>query len=252
MKQLIIVFILLLGLHAYSQDTTQLVKFYDGTKSFWLISKSDTTLCYDYPNGKKESRRTFKNNQVTGTYTRWYENGKKMWEKELVKNIQEGKTILYNEKGTKIAEFNYTQGAISDTIYLKENIHLVLGNVSYSSTVYGGMERADGSSNVSKSSGPYQNFKMYGAKVDSLKKPVKIQNFKTDFNGDFFITVPEGKISFFPATTKITDVLPGQYYPKEIASMSGNSGWNFTQPFIIGDKKILFIQLHHSSVGYAP
>lgn len=252
MKPLIIVFSWLFGVQAYSQDTTQLAKYSDGTKSFWLISKADTTLCYDYPNGKKESRRAFKNNQVTGTYTRWYENGKKMWEKELVKNVQEGKTVLYNEKGSKIAEFNYVDGKISDTLFLKDNIHLVLGNVTYSSKVYGGMEREDGSSNISENSGPYQNFKMYGAKVDSLKKPEKIQDFKTDFNGDFFMMVPNGKISFFPASTSIEKLNHGEFYPQEKTWSSGQDGWNFGKPFIINDERIVIIQLHYSSVGYAP
>lgn len=252
MKAIILISSFLICNFLKAQDTTQLIKYYDGTKSYWLVSKTDTLLKWDYPNGKKESVRKFKNNQITGTYTRWYENGKVMWEKSLVNNILQGYSIFYNEKGIKIAELLYEDGKIKDTVFIKKNTHLILGKATYNSKVYGGMQREDGSSNISESSGPYQNLKMYAAKVDSLKKPVLIQNFKTDFNGDFIIDSPEGKISFFPATIPITEINPGQYNALERGSMSGHSGWDYTKPFIIENQKLYSIILHHFSVGYAP
>lgn len=48
------------------------------------------------------------------------------------------------------------------------------------------MQREDGSSNVSEHSGPFINYSMYFAKIDSLKKTELIQNFKSDY-GDFFL-----------------------------------------------------------------
>jgi hypothetical protein len=253
MKKLLTVIILFWTTILFAQDTTELIKFNDGTKSFKLITKNDTNYIYLYPNEKRESIRPIKNDKVTGKYSRWYENGKLMWEKELLNGIQNGKTVLYDQKGTKVAELNYDKGILKDTVYLKEQIHLIIGKITYSSKVYGGMQREDGSSNISEHSGPYMNYSMYTAKIDSLKKSELIQNFKSDFNGDFFVLVPEGKIAFFPKNIDIKTLLPGHYdFPQKV-NYTGNESWSMNGPTIITkDDLILFITLHHSSVGYAP
>lgn len=253
MKKVLTVIILLGTTILFAQDTTELIKFSDGTKSFKLATKKDTNYIYLYPNEKKESIRPVKNYQLTGKYSRWYETGKLMWEKDLVNGIQNGKTIFYDQKGIKVAEFTYEKGILIDTIYLKENLHLILGKITSSSKVNGGMQREDGSSNISEYSGPYMNYSMFAAKIDSLKTTELIQNFKSDFNGDFFIIVPEGKIGFFPIATDIKTLNPGEYYLPEKAWSSGHDGWNMKSPTIVKKEDlILFIILHHSSVGYAP
>ncbi len=236
-----------------AQDTTELIRFQDGTKSFKLITKKDSSLIYVYPNGKRESIRPIKNHQITGKYSRWYENGKLMWEKELENGIQEGKSVFYNEKGVKMAEFHYEKGILKDTVFIKEGIHLLLGKINYHSKVYGGMVREDGSSNVSEYSGPFMNCSMYGAKIDSLKKPELIQYFKSDYNGEFFILAPEGKIGFFPKSVDIKTLSPGENHIPEKAWSSGRDGWEIEGPGLIGKlDDLLFVALYYSSVGYAP
>jgi hypothetical protein len=252
MKPIILLLFTFIGIKGFAQDTTNLVKSYDGSKSYWLFTKTDSVIKTFYPGGKKESIRPLKKYQVTGTYTRWYENGKLMWEKEMVNGKQEGKTVFYNEKGIKIAELNYAKGEIADTVFIKEGIHLLLGKITSTSRVYGGMELADGTSNISESSGPYMNLSMYAAKIDSLKKPELIQNFRTDYNGDFIITLPQGKIGFFLKTTDINTLLPDEYAPPMKAWSSGHDGWNMNKPLQITDEKIISFFMHHYSEGYAP
>lgn len=253
MKKLFTVILFFATTIVFAQDTTELIKFNDGTKSFKLATKKDTNYIYLYPNGKKESVRPVKNYQLTGKYTRWYENGKLMWEKQLVNGIQDGNAVFYDQKGVKIAELLYEKGILIDTVYTKENTHIIFGKITSSSKVYGGMVREDGSSNISEYSGPYMNFSMYAAKIDSLKKTELIQYFKSDCNGDFIVIVPEGKIGFFPKTTDIKTLVPGESSIPISAWSSGIDGWNMKAPTIVKkEDKILFVTLHHFSVGYAP
>jgi len=253
MKIVLLVAAVLLFTPLFSQNITELVKYYDGAKSYKLITKKDTSLVCKYPNGKKESVRQIKENKITGTYSRWYENGNLMWEKELKNSIMNGKSVYYNEKGNKVAELIYDNGKISDTIYIQENVHLVFGKITYTSRIYGGMQNEDGSSNVSEHSGPYFNYYMYAAKVNSVKKPELISQYKSDVNGDFFITVPIGKISFFPATLKIDSLKPGQFTIPATSWDSGEDTWDKQGPLEVKKENlILFIELHHTSNGYAP
>jgi len=238
---------------AFSQDTTELIKYYNGAKSYKLITKKDTLLVCTYPTGKKESVRELKGNKITGTYTRWYENGNLMWQKELKHAIPNGKSVYYNEKGIKVAELMYENGKISDTIYIKANTHLLFGKITYTSRVHGGVENEDGTSNISESSGPYSNCYMYAAKVDSFKKPELICNYKSDVNGDFFITVPIGTISFFTVSLKIDSLKPGQFTIPSTSGESDESAWDKQGPIVVKkENSILFIELHHSSNAYAP
>jgi hypothetical protein len=67
------------------------------------------------------------------------------------------------------------------------------------------------------------------------------------------VIVPEGKIGFFPKETDIKTMKPGEYYIPEKAWSSGRDGWNMRIPTLVKKEDlILFITLHHSSVGYAP
>ncbi len=252
MKAIILVLILFNTIIGYSQDTTNLIKNNDGSTSFWLTTKSDTMLISTYPNGKKETERCYKNKQITGIYKRWYENGKLMWQKNLINNIEDGKAVFYNDKGVKITELIYKKGIIKDTLFIKKNIHLVLGKITYSSKIYGGVQRPDGGSNISESSDPYQNFKMYAVKVDSILKPKLIQYFKSDHDGQFMVLVPKGKIGFYPASIKLKDIKPGEYCPPTKAFNAGQSGWDMRQPLVVKNESLIKFSLNNYSVGYAP
>jgi hypothetical protein len=237
-----------------AQDTVNFVRYYDGTKTFELRTKKDTVLISTYPNGKKESGRTVKKFQISGTYKRWYNNGKIMWEREIVKNQAHGITKYYSDKGVKVAELKFENGVITDTVFMMKNIRLVLGKITSSSTVYGGAVNEDGTSNVSSYSGPYMYCAMYAAKVDSLKKPVLVQHFRSDHNGEFFIIAPVGKISFFPKSIPIEKLNVGEFYPPTIMNRSGHDGWTVTPcPLHIKTNSILSVVLiQFVSVGYAP
>lgn len=253
MKTTFLSLLLILNYMGYSQDTTDIVDYYDGSKSFSLITVKDTSLVWLYPGGKKESLCKLSAYETNGTYKRWYKNGKLMWRKDMKNGKENGKAEFYDDKGVKVAELIYNSGQISDTVFIKENTHLVLGTITFESTVSGGAVREDGSSNVSRLSGAYINCPMYAALVDSIKKPEMITKFKSDFNGDFFILVPAGKISFFTQDIDIKTLAPGQYYIPGSMSGSTRSHWSETDPLVVTkDDMLMYVKLHHTSEGYAP
>lgn len=255
MQFIMILLVSFFTLPVVGQDTTNMVRHYDGSRSFWLQSPKDTTEIHLYPNGKKESECPVKNWMRNGLYRRWYDNGKMMWEKELKNNIQDGKTVYYSPKGSKVAEFIYQNGQLSDTVFLANNIHLIIGKLTYHSKIYGGVERADGTSNISEITGPMQKYKMYAARVDSFAEPVLVQHFKSDWNGDFIVLAQEGKIGFFPGNIPIEKIPPGQFSP--LPQDLGNLGsvlenWTKCEPVDIKQQKVIFVNLLHHSEGYAP
>lgn len=253
MKNALLSLLLILNYSGYSQDTIDIVDYYDGSKSFSLITVKDTSLVWLYPGGKKESLCKLSAYEANGTYKRWYKNGKLMWRKEMKNGKENGKAEFYDDKGIKVAELIFSSGEISDTVFIKENTHLVLGTITFESTVSGGAVREDGSSNVSRLSGPYINCPMYAARLDSVKKAVLLSHFKTDFQGQFFVVVPEGLIGFYPASVKIESLVPGQSAIPQSVTGSTIATWREDGPWKVGkNDKILQVKLHHVSHGYAP
>ncbi len=253
MKLLISCFFSILFASFFAQDTLELVTNYDGTKSCILITEKDTSQISTYENGTIESQIFMKNYEFNGLYLRYYKNGNLMWRKNVKNAIADGKATYFSEKGSKVAEFSYQNGKIKDTLFLKKNIHLILGKITISSIVHGGAQHEDGRSNISEYQGPFANFKMFAVKIESQSKPVFISNFKSDYNGDFFILSSVGKIGFFPSTEKIENLKPDNYCISEIHENSGNSSWT-----IKGNNEvrmsdlITFLELHYQTVGYAP
>jgi hypothetical protein len=253
MKYCLLLLLLFPSILGKAQDTTQLVKYFDKTKTFWLVSEKDTMMYSYYPNGKKESERKYNFNGKTIVYKRWYENGKLMWERETVNDIAHGKTVFYDAKGIRMAELNFENGMVSDTVFIKKGTHLVLGKITSRSVVYGGMQREDGSSNVSDYTAPWMYNSMYAAKVDSLKKPELIQYFRSDHKGEFFILAPEGTVGYFPKATPIEKLNPGEFYPVGREHSSVHEGWSIRGAQLIRKEDLLLIvEIHHESVGYAP
>lgn len=253
MKILLSIFLLVLFSSVYAQDTLDLVNYYDGTKSFKLATEKDTSQIFMYENGKVESQIFMYNEEYNGIYLRYYKNGNLMWRKYLRNAIEEGKTTYYNDKGIKVAEFNLKNGKITDTLFLKKNTHLILGKITSSSIVHGGAQHEDGRSNISEYHGPFANFSMYAVKVDSQNAPVFISNLKSDFKGDFFILSSVGKIGFFPSTEKIENLPKDKYCLTQIYESSGNSSWSIKGTNEVKQNDlILYLELHYSSVGYAP
>ncbi len=252
LNQRFLALLLLFCMNGHSQDTVNLVSHYDGYKTFWLISKTDTFIIGLYPGGKTESKRRVRSGVETGLYHRWYENGKPMWEKNMVNTLAIGLAAYFDTSGTMIARFNYKDGRISDTLFLMEGIHIIFGKITFNSKVYGGAVREDGTGDISEHTGPYVNCVMNAVMVDSLKKPVLISRVRTDYNGEFFMSAPAGTIAFFPAGIPLDQISPGEYHIPELAWDSGEYAWKRTDPLKISKQKILTVHLHLSSVGYAP
>jgi hypothetical protein len=237
----------------FAQQKINVTKYPNGTETFELITKFDSTFIVNYANGNRESTCKLKANTMDGLYKRWYENGNKMWEKEMHNNKANGTSKYYNIRGELIAQFNYNNDTITDTIFLKKNVHFILGKILFSSVVYGGAEYADGRSNVSENSGPFAYFTMNTAQLDTLKPPKLIGSFKSDGQGNFLCIVSKGKIGLYPTAIKIETLKAPFTGIPSTPSMSGNESWDLSLPISINQAetfKILVIK--HTSVGYAP
>jgi hypothetical protein len=238
---------------AFAQQKINLITYPNGATSFHLITKADTTYIANYPNSKIEAKCRIRNGAMQGSYNRWYNNGNKMWVKEMQNDKAQGKCSYYNTKGELLAELIYSKDTIADTLFLKPNQPIILGSIKYNSKVYGGVENADGSSNISENVGPLINYAMQVFKVDSLKKPQLINSSKSDVQGQFVIAVPVGQIAIYPATIKLDDIKTPYNAIPTAMSMSGNESWDLKLPIEIKKNEPLkIITLTQYSVGYAP
>ncbi len=255
MKQFILLSFFFATNWAISQDTTVLMSFGDGGFVKQIVSKNDTTTIGNYTKSLKEF--TIKTDKKTGfkQYVRYYRNGKKMWDKQLLHNKENGLSIFYNQKGQEIAKLSFKQGVIVDTIFIQQNSTLLLGKIKYKSTVYGGMENEDGSSNVSTSEGPFFHCSMKFVEIQNQLKLPKNQefNFTTDFKGDFICVLEIGNYALFEKEQVTSNLNKDSFTPWNLSEMTGEQNWRFNS-FIPIEKntkietaKILFI-----SEGYAP
>ena len=112
-----------------------------------------------------------------------------MWDKQIFNNQENGLCIYYNQKGQEIAKLSFIQGVIVDTIFVEQNSTLFLGKINYKSTIYGGVENEDGTSNVSIMEGVSQHCAMKWVELQNLSKLPKNQeyNFTTDFMVTLFV-----------------------------------------------------------------
>jgi hypothetical protein len=222
--------------------------------AMYLIAEIDTFWVYVYPNGTIEAKigYTLDQNKKT-TYERYYENGRKMWTYDLMAGKRNGYSMFFNEKGNKVASFLYQNDTIVDTLFLTKKTQLLFGKITNESKVYGGMQREDGSSNISHSIGPTRHASFYVVRLNKETTSQKIyKRFKTDINGEFFIEVEEGFYGFFNEKVDIKTVSSNQATEPPKGTGGWHGGWNLTEPFLIQKKPYNFVHLHYSSVGYAP
>jgi hypothetical protein len=236
------------------QDTTLLLNYPDGGSLIRITTKKDTFDLSYYSNNKLES--TIQRNTVTGKihYVRYYRNGKKMWDKQWSNQTENGRCIYFDPKGQKVAEFNYANGILRDTIYIAADSYILFGSLSYSSTVYGGMQREDGSSNVSTHSGPYIHSYMKFIELKPIKgkKPSEYY-FTSDFNGDFFVAIKPGKYGLFSIDQDPLKIDENQFLPNQKPGSSWNDHWSNSGPVEINKtRKITYRNYEHISEGYAP
>lgn len=239
---------------AFGQDTIYTSKLPSGGESILLRMGSDTFSIQTYPGGSFASKIKVSAIKPKQRYFRYYENGNIMWQKTFENGKANGKASFYDEKGKLSVELMMEDDKVTDTLYLSKKHRILLGNISYSSTVYGGMERVDGGSNVSHSEGPYANFEFYTVKLNPNADSQKIyKRFSTDQYGNFFLCLDEGSYGFFPKTYPIENVKPNSATTDDpVNGTSIEGGWNLKNPLTISSQGIYELNLKYTSVGYAP
>ncbi len=231
-----------------TSDTLSSLRLAYGYTQVTTVQNGDTSVYTYFPDGNLESIRPIKN----GVYNRYYKNGALMWEQELEGNKANGQMRFYSEAGKHLGTLGMKNDTIVDTIYLNKDHAFVFGHFTYSSKVYGGMRRPDGSSNVSSSKGDKMFAAMFAVKHDKAELATKYCEFSTDLRGLFFFEVEEGSYGVFPEYQKIEDVTKDMGAPR---GRGGNSGvhtdWSITGPIKISDN-FCYLSLHVNSIGYAP
>jgi antitoxin component YwqK of YwqJK toxin-antitoxin module len=95
--------------------TGYVFSFYPNTKdtaevSGFLNGKEHGHWKKYYPNKKLKQQRFFDDGLKVGTYTAWYENGRKQLEYKFLNNEYEGVCRLWNIEGKMIQEMTYHKG----------------------------------------------------------------------------------------------------------------------------------------------
>ena len=246
--------IMLISFYSLSQDTLFIDEnYYYGNKIIQVNGTKDT-IQYEYAkNGKLLSILPISGPTIPIHYIRFYSNGKKMWDKTLLNNIEHGNSIFYSESGKAIAELKFENGKISDTLFVHPKVHIFIGDITYSSIVYGGVELENGQSNISESTGAmsFYPFKL----VEVTDKSKTEHHYTSDRFGKYFIGTPREEIiyGFFPDNYPTKLIKANTLFPESDMNMSGSSTWSLTSTFKVSLKSTLTeIHIQSSSVGYAP
>lgn len=257
MKNLIFQLFFIATYSSQAQDTTQLYVSPDGYQKILVRTNIDTLLIGLSPTGKMDSKTKANPTNSYYTYERYYPNGKKMWEISYFGLIQDGPSAFYNDQGKKIVTIHYAKGIAIDTISHSTTQTIFFGNYSYSSTVYGGVENEDGTSNIQEYSSVaiYSTLKLINYPIDDSKKPYSKLISTSDFNGNFMFIVPRKKANYgvFPENFPDKLITKGLACPPSEMTMSGSNNWNLSQE-LRTESTTSFIQtwLKSVSVGYAP
>lgn len=250
----VLLFFILFNFVSFSQDTLLIEEnYYYGNKIIQVNGNKDTVQ-YEYAkNGKLLSILPVSGPTIPVHYIRFYSNGKKMWDKTLVNNIEHGNSIFYSESGKPIAELKFEKGKISDTLFIHPKVNVFIGNITYSSVVYGGVELENGQSNISESTGAmtFYPFKL----VEVTSKSKTEHHYTSDRFGNYFIGTPRKEIiyGFFPDNYPTKLIKANMLFPESDMNMSGSSTWSLTSTFKVSLKSTLtVIHIQSSSVGYAP
>lgn len=253
MKKILLVASLFLVNEVQSQDTIYSNRVAHGGRTCLVVENGDTVALHFYKDGSLASRMKTSVTEPRQLYTRYYPNGTLMWEKELENGKANGITSYYDEKGKLAGRFTVNNDAITDTLFLSPKKRLLLGEISYSSTIYGGMLHEDGTSNVSRVSGSYMYQSFYSVQLDSTSSTQKIyKEFITDQYGQFYFCLEPGEYGFFPVNYAPENVYRSSACPDPRAGMSDFGAWNLRKPLAITASGIYTLKLHYSSEAYAP
>ena len=253
MNKLLLITSLLLSIIGYSQDTLSGYTRYDDRSFYVIASETDTFSVRNYPSGNREALIAKGSMKGKRLQTVYYDNGNVMYTRELKNNQPNGKSIYFNQKGRKIAEFNVKNDTVIDTLFLSSKHKMIFGKMTYTSVVHGGMPREDGRSNISRSSGNSMYRNMYTVKLDSTKQLQEVyQSFTTDQFGNFFLCVENGDYGFFTERYDIKHVDGKMGTSRGSMGKGVQESWTPTGPITIEKKCYNYVHLHYDSVGYAP
>ncbi|GAB5418932.1 MAG: hypothetical protein Crog4KO_00870 [Crocinitomicaceae bacterium] len=248
MRNLLTTFIIVtLSALSYAQDTLSSTQMHYGHHFYTIVNESDTSIHSYRSDGSLESVRPIN----SGAYFRYYPSGEIMWKQQRSNNQANGNMDFYSEKGRLVGTLTFRNDSIVDTAFMAKNSYLLFGRFTYNSTIYGGMQRPDGSSNISKSEGPRIFAPLYLVKHEKSEETKKYAEFSVDYNGYFFTLVTKGSYGIFPGNHSLELVTPEMGAPLGRAGSGVNSGWNITSPIEI-QEKYCYLSLHVHSTGYAP
>jgi len=250
----IFLFFILFTFVGFSQDTLLIDEnHYFGNKIIQINGKKDTVQ-YEYSkNGKLLSILPISGTTIPVHYIRYYSNGKKMWDKTFVNNVEHGNSIFYSESGKPIAELRFENGRIADTLFIHSKVTVFIGKITYTSLVYGGVELENGQSNVSESTGALSYYPFKLVEVNSEAKTE--HHYTADRFGKFFVGAPRKEIvyGFFPENYPKNQIRKNLLFPETEMHMSGSSSWSLTSTFNVSkSSELTEIHIQSSSVGYAP
>lgn len=253
MKHFAFLILFVAPLLSYGQDTISQHKRYGGGETFLIKMKKDTFFICTYPSGEVESKRHYTLKNEPTMYYRYYKSGNKLWQREMKQGKANGATFFYNQRGMVVASLVFKNDTLVDTNFIHPNVYFVFGRATYYSIVHGGMQREDGSSNISGGAGTYMFTPMYTVKLDPKKKEQTVyKNFRTDFDGYYFIILEKGNFGFFPEHQALDQITSEMGAPRGRAFGGIEGSWNISAPVQIKDKNLNPLNLHYESVGYAP
>jgi hypothetical protein len=143
------------------------------------------------------------------------------------------------------------RNSIADTIRSGDTNELDLNKkgflfarFTYSSTVYGGAENPDGTSNVDHREGPlsYRKFLIVSKDPNNSER----YTVYTDHNGYAFMWLKPGSYTFIHPGSNTNGI------PEGLQIEEPNSAWSGTGEFELKENKLTELELKFSSVGYAP
>ena len=240
-----------------AQNELEILHTHNGYRVVHQYLKNDTLEIDYFPDGQIFSKKKAFPRQNQYTVTRYYQNGQIMWERSYENGSHEGPSTFFNDKGKKILTILYSQGKAKDTLVHSTKQSIILGNYSYWSRVYGGVQNEDGSSNVQESSGPTPFFELHLLEVPISTDPKerKLIRSITDQNGDFLVVVNSKKQTYgiFPYYFDHTKITSEMLFPPDSFENSSNSAWSLSQEIKLDwNTPYLYTELRSSSVGYAP
>lgn len=253
MKTLPLLILLFISIISNAQDTLSVSTTMSGGTEMIIVAGMDTFLIETYSNGAILGKMRLSALKPNQRYNRYYPNGNFMYQVDIENSKANGRAKYFSEEGRLVADLKMKDDLITDTLFISKKHYVLLGNINYSSTVYGGAENEDGTSNVSVQNGNYMNFSFYTVKLDDKSaSQKKYKEFITDRFGNFFLCLETGKFGFFLNNYPIGKVTGASATSNLTEGKSMDGSWNLNAPLEISEPGLYQLKLSYTSVSYAP